>query len=190
MASRGITKELKPSPRMKKLYIIYAIVAVLAGVLSWCIPLTVSLLDNKEALLALFFTVYLPLIILLAIFFYWLPRYYNSIRYIIKNDRLIVRKGVWWKNESSIPIYKINEVEYRQGPLQRALGLATLGFHTAARGTPVPEVVFAHMDVKEANITREHILRMLKPIPKETFEEQVLKELNKIRSLLERMANK
>jgi len=53
----------------------------------------------------------------------------------------------------------------------------------------MPEVVFAHMDVQEANTIREQILRMLKPIPKETFKEQVLKELNKIRTLLERMVN-
>ncbi|MCD6096385.1 MAG: hypothetical protein J7J99_07490 [Thermoprotei archaeon] len=48
-----------------------------------------------------------------------------------------------------MPILKINGIEYKQRPLQRVLGLVTLGFRTVAKGTFVPEVVFAHMDVQE-----------------------------------------
>jgi len=82
---------------MKILYSIYAVITVLICVFSWCIPLTVLFIDNEHALLILFFTVYLPLTISLAILFYWLPRYYNSIRYIVRDDRLIVKKGVGGK---------------------------------------------------------------------------------------------
>ncbi|RLF19694.1 MAG: hypothetical protein DRZ82_04865 [Thermoprotei archaeon] len=191
MAQEGVKVELKPSPKMKMLYIIYVLLIVLVGILSWCVPITILFINNRLvlALLVLLITVYLPLGISLTIFTYWLPRYYDSIKYIVEEDRLIVRKGVWWTSESSIPISKINNVEYKQGPLQRTLGLATLGFHTAAKGVPVPEIVFAHMDAHEANKVREYILRKLRPIPKETYEEKVLRELNRIRELLEKITS-
>ena len=178
---------LKPSPKMKTLYVVYALLFLVIGVFSWCIPLTLLFLGDRLTLLMLLVTVYAPISVALAFFIYWLPRYYDSVTYLVEEDRLVARRGVWWVRESSIPLSRVNNVIYMQGPLQRALGLASLGFHTAAKGVPVPEVSFAHMEAEEAENVRETVLRRLKLVPRETYEEKTLRELSRIRELLEKL---
>jgi len=183
-----LERKLKPSPRMKALYFAYALSAAILGVFSWSIPLALAI-PEAVALLALL--LWLPTIACLLLFAYWLPRYYRSVEYVLEGSRVVARRGVWWKRESSIPLAKVNDVVWEQGPLQRALGLATLGFHTAAKGVQAPEVSFDHLDAAEAEDVREAVLaevgKVEPPAERElegVFEEMV-EELRAIRRLLE-----
>jgi len=47
--------------------------------------------------------------------------------------KLIVKKGVLFKVEKSIPLEKITDVALRQGPLMRFFGIKTLSFETAGQ---------------------------------------------------------
>ena len=181
---------MKPSSRMKLLYTVYAAVAVCAGVFSWSLPLALLV---PEALPLVAVSAWLPAALCLAFFAYWLPRYYASIEYLVEEGRIIARRGVWWKNEFSVPLAKVNKVTWHQGPLQRALGLASVGFHTAAIGTPVPEVQFTNLEAEDAERVRKLVLSAIgAPLEEEPRRaegkllEEILSELKAIRKVLER----
>ena len=153
----GVTV-IKPSVKMKKLYFVYLFVFCLFFVFSWSIPLSIFV---PESIIYLAFLVWIPTFIIIFLFLVWLGKYYDSIQYIVGDEKIISRRGVWWKVESSVPLSKINNVKWKQGPFQRMLGLASLEFHTAAIGTPIPEISFSHVEVAEAERLRREILSRL-----------------------------
>ena len=179
---------LKPSPRMRDLYWLYATLLVFA-LAGWTIPF--SLLLPGIAVYVVAF-VWIPALTCLAVFAYWLPRYYESLVYMVREDRVIAKGGVWWKWESSVPISKVNNVVWTQGVFERAFGLASLGFHTAAMGTPRPEIAFRHLEAEEAERVRREILEKIRGVPMEEEKgvrellEEVVEELRAIRRLMER----
>ena len=181
---------LKPSPRMKLLYTVYAVIGVCAGVLSWSVPLA---LLAPVALLPIAALAWLPTALCLVFYAYWLPKYYESIEYLVEEGRIVARRGVWWRKEYSVPLAKVNKVTWHQGPLQRVLGLASVGFHTAAVGTPVPEVQFTDLEAGEAEKARRLVLSVVgaavesdepRRVGGELLEE-ILGELKAIRRILE-----
>ena len=179
--------KFKPDPRMKTLYMIYLSSFVILGILSWALPLTLLFLGDPAAMTAMAIFVYAPTIFIVAFTAYWVNKYYETVEYVVENDRVIARKGVWWKKESSIPFFKINNVVFRQGPLQRALGLATLGFHTAAIGAYRPEVLFSNLSIADAQKVREIVTEKVVILGAEkSVAQQMLEELRAIRKLLER----
>ena len=181
---------LRPSPRMKTLYTLYVALALLLGVFSWSVPLALLI---PEALSFMVLVAWLPAAVAALLFAYWLPKYYSSIEYSIEGGRALARRGVWFKHESSVPLAKVNNVVWRQGPLQRILGLASLGFHTAAMGVAAPEVCFDHLDALKAAEVREEMLAVIgqEGPRRESVERllgELLEELRAIRRLLESRA--
>src|SRR5690606_6024645 len=72
---------------------------------------------------------------------------------------VLVRRGVFFRNEMSIPLDKIQDISLREGPLLRYLGLAKLRIETAgqnvsASGTSEADLV-GLLDVREV---RDRIL--------------------------------
>ncbi|TWE12786.1 PH domain-containing protein [Rudaeicoccus suwonensis] len=57
--------------------------------------------------------------------------------YVITNRRLITRRGVISKSGRDIPLYRINDVSYEKGLLDRMLGCGTLVVHDATEQTGV-----------------------------------------------------
>ena len=179
--------KFKPDPKMKTLYMIYLFSFVLLGILSWALPLTLLFLGDSLAMTIMAVFVYAPTIFIVAFTAYWVNKYYETVEYVVEDDRIVARGGVWWKRESSIPFFKINNVVFRQGPLQRTLGLATLGFHTAAMGTYRPEVLFSNLSVEDAQKVREMVTEKVVVLGAEkSIAQQMLEELRAIRKLLER----
>lgn len=56
---------------------------------------------------------------------------YNSRGYQISADRLRVVRGVLWHSDTVVPFGRIQHIDVNQGPIERALGIATLTLHTA-----------------------------------------------------------
>ncbi|MGN6413207.1 PH domain-containing protein, partial [Flexivirga sp.] len=46
--------------------------------------------------------------------------------YVITNRRLITRRGIISKSGRDIPLYRINDVNYEKGPIDRIFGCGTL----------------------------------------------------------------
>ena len=60
---------------------------------------------------------------------------YRRWRWAIRADDIWVRQGLLWVTTSVVPFSRLQFVDTRHGPLERALGLATLVLHTAALGS-------------------------------------------------------
>ncbi len=67
-------------------------------------------------------------LILAAVF----PRiYFDHYRYFISEDRVDVRKGIFFLSHTVVPIERIHQVEVKEGPVNRFYGLADVQITTA-----------------------------------------------------------
>ncbi len=62
----------------------------------------------------------------------WPTLSWRHFRYGVRNDDLLVESGVLFRHTVSIPLDRIQHVDTRQGPLERAFGLSRLVVYTAA----------------------------------------------------------
>lgn len=62
----------------------------------------------------------------------WPELAWRAFGYAVRPDALVVRQGVLWQHTVTIPRNRIQHVDLRQGPVERALGLGTLVVYTAA----------------------------------------------------------
>lgn len=64
---------------------------------------------------------------------FWLPRVrYRRWSYRVTDDRLELRHGVIMRVESSVPHFRVQHIDLRQGPLQRLAGVIDLQISTAS----------------------------------------------------------
>lgn len=56
---------------------------------------------------------------------------YRAWSYTVGEEEVRLRRGVWWRSESVVPVSRIQHVDTQQGPIERAFGLATLVLFTA-----------------------------------------------------------
>ncbi|MFD5316936.1 PH domain-containing protein [Streptomyces sp. NPDC127098] len=64
-----------------------------------------------------------------------LARNWRSWGYQERDDDLLIRRGVLWRQLTVVPYGRMQLVEVTSGPLERRFGLATLQLHTAAAAT-------------------------------------------------------
>lgn len=56
---------------------------------------------------------------------------YNARGYQMSGDRLRVVRGVLFRSDTIVPFGRVQHIDVDQGPIERALGIATLTLHTA-----------------------------------------------------------
>lgn len=66
---------------------------------------------------------------------------------------LAIRRGRAWLREVRVPVNRVQHLDLKQGPLQRARGLATLVIHTA--GTRHAAINLPHLDEHDARRLRD-----------------------------------
>ncbi len=64
---------------------------------------------------------------------YW-TRYYQNLRVVLTSRDLKVFRGIWIREEKTIPLEKITDLRTYQGPVMRRLGLKGLAVETAGGG--------------------------------------------------------
>jgi len=195
-----IGEEFKPAPQFKSLNYIYLILVLIFGILSWYIP-TVILLFLFRPFYAPLVTliILIPILLILILAVYWIPKYYNSILYKLNTNEMEWRRGVWFKNTGIVPYNRITNVDIAQGPISRTLGIASLKIQTAGYSGVQSRGFGRFAEIKiegmeEFEEIREMIMgfvRGKKPVAVETYEEEdinlkILNELVKIRELLEK----
>jgi uncharacterized protein len=134
------------------------------------------------------------------VFFAWVGLYYKSMWYELREDEMSWKRGVWFQTTGIVPYNRITNIDVRQGPVMRALGISTLAVQTAGySGQAVPEIRIEGMD--HAEELRELIRSLVRqpgtggdgtggatarsfPVPV-TLDQMILDELVKIRQLLE-----
>lgn len=66
------------------------------------------------------------------------PIRYARWRYEVTDDFLDIAKGILWRKRYMIPFIRVQNTDTRQGPIMRALGLASVTVSTAARSHEIP----------------------------------------------------
>jgi membrane protein YdbS with pleckstrin-like domain len=74
---------------------------------------------------------------------------YQRWTYRVTADQLEVAHGIWVRRESSVPHFRVQHVDIRQGPLQRLAGVVELRISTASPATDaaLPGLEPAHAEV-------------------------------------------
>ena len=70
-----------------------------------------------------------------------------------------LQRGRWWQTESHVPISRVQHLDLKRGPLERAFRLATLVIHTA--GTRMAAVSVSGLDGEDAERLRDRLARQL-----------------------------
>jgi len=76
----------------------------------------------------------LVIAVLIAVF---TPARVHSIRYRLRDDDLVFRRGIMWRRVVAVPYGRMQLIDITRGPIARTLGLAELKFVTAAAATGV-----------------------------------------------------
>jgi membrane protein YdbS with pleckstrin-like domain len=88
---------------------------------------------------------------------------YRRWRYWVTDDRIELRHGLVFRVESSIPHFRVQHIDVRQGPLQRLAGVVELVISTASAATDatlpglapdraehIRQMVLAHAEADDA----------------------------------------
>lgn len=62
---------------------------------------------------------------------YWIPRYYDTLKYKLTQNEMVWRRGVWFRKTGIVPYNRITNIDIEQGPVSRALGIGSLKIQTA-----------------------------------------------------------
>ncbi len=106
-------------------------------------PLPYGVLVGMAVFVALVLVIRLP------------ARRYGARGYQLSGDRLRVVKGILWRADTVVPFSRVQHIDVDQGPLDRALGIATLTVHTA--GNHNASVALPGLGLDHANDMRETI---------------------------------
>ena len=80
-------------------------------------------------------------------------RRHAALAYRVDEADVRVRRGIWWRSLTVVPLARLEHVRTSSGPLERAHGLATLTVQTA--GTEHAEVEIPGLDAAAADALRE-----------------------------------
>ena len=85
------------------------------------------------------------------------PRRVRSIRYKLREDDLLFRRGIMFQRQVAVPYGRMQLVDITRGPVARALGLADLKFVTAAAATAV---TVPGLPMEEADRLRDELVAL------------------------------
>lgn len=87
--------------------------------------------------------------------FVWPAASYEAWGYRVRAKDLFVRRGVLWRTTSIIPHGRIQHVDMRRNPLERALGLGSVVIYTA--GIRGAELTIPGLAADEAEAVRDRL---------------------------------
>jgi membrane protein YdbS with pleckstrin-like domain len=199
----GVKREFGADIELKRLYRVYLALVIFGGFLWWMLPAiaVVTFLQVTIGVI-LVVTLLLPLLIAALITLYWIPRFHYSIAYVLEDDKMVVTKGVWWRNRSFVPYNRITNINIYQGPVSRHFGLAKLAIQTAgfsgssSSGGKIAEAVIVGItnfeEIKDVimdfvkGMTPEAVGALAELKPGADTNQLILAELVRIRKSLEK----
>ncbi len=91
----------------------------------------------------------------LSLAYKWPAARHKSLRYLVDEGGLRIRRGVFWRKVIWIPMSRVQHTDVSQGPVQRPFGLATLTVHTA--GTAGASISLAGLEHGIATRLCDHL---------------------------------
>ncbi|GAA4107050.1 PH domain-containing protein [Enteractinococcus coprophilus] len=102
----------------------------------------------------LLFAVPVGLLITAIVFVFIIPRQVKALGYLENRDDLLLRRGILFRRQVAVPYGRIQYVDIRQGPLQRAYGITQIVITTAGGGTAS---TFEGLPLEEAERLRDEL---------------------------------
>lgn len=96
-------------------------------------------------------------VVLASITVAWPGVAWRAFRYGVRADDLLVESGVLFRHTVSIPLDRIQHVDTRQGPMERAFGLSRLVVYTAAGMSADGSI--PGLEEREADALRDTLVR-------------------------------
>ena len=92
------------------------------------------------------------------------PRRYRAWAYAMDGEELQVRRGVWTRVHTLVPLDHVQHIDVSQGPLERAFGICSLVLHTA--GTLHSQIVLPGLTRPTAERIRDEIRARMREDPR------------------------
>ena len=87
---------------------------------------------------------------------WYLKHWYLKYSYLLNDDCLAIRRGVFWRHQIAVPVSRVQHVDVNSGPLDRRYGLAKLVVNTA--GTHYAQTSLPGLTVDVAHRLRDQLL--------------------------------
>ena len=99
------------------------------------------------------------LLILLYLVLWAPPRRYRAWGYAMDPDELQVRRGVWTRVQTVVPLDRVQHIDVTRGPLEKMFGVATLVVHTAGTHNSIVTVpgLAPERAAEIRDVIREHV---------------------------------
>jgi membrane protein YdbS with pleckstrin-like domain len=121
-------KILQPHPSLKTIWYIGYFIFLF---IFYFLPIVPLVYFNQLLSFGIYSFVILPCFIIAL---WWIPVFFKTITYTLKEDHIEINKGVFWQQNKTIPFSKITDVKAVQGPLQRYFSIGSLFLQTAGTG--------------------------------------------------------
>lgn len=105
-----------------------------------------------------------PALLAFAYLALWSPqRRYRAWGYWMDGEELRLRRGVWTRVHTLVPLDRVQHIDVSQGPVERALGICSLVLHTA--GTLHSQIVVPGLTRASAERMRDEIRARIREEP-------------------------
>ncbi len=184
----------KPSPSLVTWFIVdFLFLMVFLGIVILLPMYLSSAIDT-----GIFLGIIGGLVVIVILFALWTRLYYESMWYELHEDEMRWKRGVIFRRTGIVPYNRITNLDIRQGPVMRRLGISTISIQTAGYSAQAQAEIRIEAIV-HAEELRELIRSMVRAtiggdgtgtggtVPSvKTTEVQILDELKAIRALLEK----
>jgi hypothetical protein len=110
------------------------------------------------------FVILVGTVLLYALLWYWVGLFYESMWYELRDDEINWKRGIWFRTTGIIAYNRITNLDVRQGPFMRFLGISNLSIQTAGySGQAMPEILIEA--IGHAEELRELIRSMVRGFP-------------------------
>jgi uncharacterized membrane protein YdbT with pleckstrin-like domain len=135
-------------PHWKQLLVPVALIPIVIGIATYVI----FLLPSGSARTALRWTVVAIAALLLVRFSLWPYLKWQTTRYVLTSQRVIIRRGVFGRSGRDVPLTRVNDVSFQHSLLERMLRCGTLTIESAGEHgqvvlPEVPRVEFVQREV-------------------------------------------
>ncbi|QCT01785.1 membrane-flanked domain protein [Paenibacillus algicola] len=125
--------ELDSRQRLHRWYILFPLASVIRTLLPALALLLVRVMGDNPFPPVFWLWSSLSLVVTLILLLLYGWRRWRRFTYELKPDKLLLQKGVWFREEQSIYIARIHSVHVEQPLLQRLLGLAQIKIETSGK---------------------------------------------------------
>ena len=191
-------KPLTVRPEKEHRTVMFAVWSIiLVSGFVFCIPFLLFIPDYEGKLI--FGILLIVFCVIMALYYIWIPAFFNTLEYNIDSEAVKMNRGVFWKKRVTVPYNKITNVDVSQGPLQRKFGLGTIHVQTAgAGGAQGAQAELRMIGIKDFEGLKDIIMEGVRGFSSSQFEKttaeinapdilvKILEELRAIRRVLDK----